>query len=456
MGFSFKKFYIVLKLILILLGLLFLLFLYIIFYYYLFVLNLNKNLIFWCTNLNTLNVTFFFLIKLAPDLFGLILLLIAFFVGFISFFTLDTRIFYKNWVCFIICYLLVFFICLYSFCTDIILFFLCYEGLLLPSFWLVYFLSPNRRGIQASIYFLLWTQLGSFLVLVFIMYILINYNLYLFLDLRQIQFFSIEIWFLYLLLFLGFGFKIPIWPFHFWLTKTHVEAPTGFSIFLSGFLVKSALFGFYKFTTAINSDINTSFFVTIAMLGVIDSSLKMWGQSDLKKLVAYGTIQEMNIIFLTFCYGDSFLIPSGILFCITHSLLSSLFFYIVDSIYRRYKTRNIIELQGLIHITPNLGVFIFVGCILYSGLPGTLKFICELYIFSGLLETAPLSTLILLYSANFVGIIGFCKCWFNVLFGLNVKFQKQQIIDLSFREIFIKLSCCFGLIFFGYYLPWIF
>jgi formate hydrogenlyase subunit 3/multisubunit Na+/H+ antiporter MnhD subunit len=85
------------------------------------------------------------------------------------------------------------------------------------------------------------------------------------------------------------------------LTKTHVEAPSGFSIYLSGFLVKSALYGFYKLTNILCGDFDTSIFITITMIGVIDASLKMWGQTDLKKLVAYGTIQEMNLIFLVFC-----------------------------------------------------------------------------------------------------------------------------------------------------------
>lgn len=128
-------------------------------------------------------------------------------------------------------------------------------------------------------------------------------------------------------------------------------------------------------------------------------------------------------------------------------------FFLVDCIYRRYKTRNVTELQGVLHITPNLGIFIFIGCVLYSGLPGTLKFVCEIYIFTGLLDTTPISILILLYTANFIGIIGFCKCWFNILFGLNTKFQKNNIIDLSFREILINVICFTGLCFSIFYLP---
>ena len=72
-------------------------------------------------------------------------------------------------------------------------------------------------------------------------------------------------------------------------------------MYLSGFLVKSAVYGFYKITILLGNNVNTTLYVSICLIGVIDSSLKMWGQTDLKKLVAYGTIQEMNLIFLTFC-----------------------------------------------------------------------------------------------------------------------------------------------------------
>ena len=84
-----------------------------------------------------------------------------------------------------------------------------------------------------------------------------------------------ESYFIYLFLFLGFGFKVPLWPFHYWLTKTHVEAPAGFSMYLSGFLVKSAVYGFYKITSLIGNDINTSLFVTVCVIGIVDASLKM-------------------------------------------------------------------------------------------------------------------------------------------------------------------------------------
>ena len=234
------------------------------------------------------------------------------------------------------------------------------------------------------------------------------------------------------------------------MTKTHVEAPTGFSIFLSGFLVKSAVYGFYRLSNLLGGDLETVFFSTFCILGVLDSSLKMWGQTDLKKLVAYGTIQEMGLIYLAFCWGDGVAILGGIFFCITHAFLSSLLFYLVDCIQRRYNTRSVVEISGILHTTPNLGISIIVAVIFYAGLPGTLKFTSEFYIFIGLVESAPLTGVLLLYIVNFLGLIGFSKCWFNVVFGSTVKDQKLTPVDLTAREFLVIFFCIFFMVFFNF------
>ena len=317
------------------------------------------------------------------------------------------------------------------------MFFLFYELLLLPSFLVVYYISPSRRAIQAALYFLIWTQIGSFLVLMVIAYLLSVVGGVDFLDIKMYCFSYTEAYFVFLFLFLGFGFKVPLWPFHYWLTKTHVEAPAGFSMYLSGFLVKSAVYGFYKITQNIGNDINTTIFSTICIIGIVDASMKMWGQTDLKKLVAYGTIQEMNLIFLTFCWGDTNAIFGGILFSITHGALSTLMFYIVDCLQRRFNSRSVVELSGILQITPILGITNIIMCVLYAGLPGTLKFTCEFYIFSGLFEITPLITLCLFFIANVLGLIGFSKCWFDATFGMNSKNQKLTPLDLNQKELYI-------------------
>lgn len=390
---------------------------------------------------------FNFNFSLNIDFFGLVLLSLAYLVGFFSLLALDNRLYWKNikYIYYFNIFLVIVFF--YVSVSNIIFFFFLYECLLVPSFLLVYFVSPSRRAIQASLYFIIWTQVGSFFVLCVVSYILSATGETDFYSLKNYVFTTTEVWFIYLFLFLGFGFKVPIWPFHYWLTKTHVEAPAGFSMYLSGFLVKSALYGFYKFTNILGGEISTVFFTSIAMMGAIDASLKMWGQTDLKKLVAYGTIQEMNLIFLVFLWGDSYSIVGGILFCFTHAFLSTLMFYLVDCIQRRYHSRSVVEISGILNITPNLGVSILFMCIFFSGVPGTLKFVSEFYIFSGFLEISTFSCFLLILICNVFGLIGFSKSWFNVVFGLMTKNSKYLPIDLTTKEIFIILSCFFLLFF---------
>ena len=385
------------------------------------------------TNIMDLNITL--------DLFGLILLFLAYFVGFLSFLALDNRLFWKNIKYAIAINSFILIVYLYITVNNILLFFLFYEFLLVPSFLIVYFISPSRRAIQASLYFLIWTQIGSILVLTALSYIVTLVGSSSFLTIRMFHFTKSEVAWLYFLLFTGFGFKVPIWPFHYWLTKTHVEAPAGFSMFLSGFLVKTAVYGFYKLTNLLGGPINTTIYSTICIMGVIDSSLKMWGQTDLKKLVAYGTIQEMNFIYLTFCWGDTNALISGILFSITHGALSALMFFLVDCLQRRFNSRSVVEISGVLQINPSLGISIMLMCFIYAGLPGTLKFTSEFYVFCGLFEISPVLSFFLFFASNVIGLIGFSKCWFDVVFGMNLKNHKTSPFDLTIKELYIIYSC---------------
>lgn len=390
------------------------------------------------------------------DIFGQFLLFLAYVVGFISLLILDSRLYFNNFKYYFTFNVFLIIVYFYTTVSNYLLFFFFYECLLLPSFLFVYYISPSRRAIQASIYFVIWTQLGSLLVLIVICYFLAITSASNFYTLKLHHFSELETYFLYTLLFLGFGFKIPIWPFHYWLTKTHVEAPSGFSVYLSGFLVKSALFGFYKFSNIFSIQIDTLIFSLICILGVLDSSLKMWGQTDLKKLVAYGTIQEMNLIFIVFLWGDTKAIVGGIIFTVVHAFLSALMFFLVDCIYRRYESRSIIEVNGILQHTPNLGLNIVFMIIFFSGLPGTLKFVVEFFIFSGFMEISFSMCAIVLLVANVLGLIGFCKPWFNVLFGINLKKRKSQILDLTRKELIILFIIFSSLLFFTFFPYFIF
>jgi NADH:ubiquinone oxidoreductase subunit 4 (subunit M) len=149
----------------------------------------------------------------------------------------------------------------------------------------------------------------------------------------------------------------------------------------------------------------------------------------------------MNLIFLVFCWGDSYGIVGGIMFCFMHAILSTLMFFLVDCVQKRFYSRSVVELSGLLHLTPNLGISILVMCIFYSGVPGTLKFSSEFYIFSGLLESSPITCCLLMLFANVLGLIGFSKCWFNVVFGTMNNALESVPMDLTTKEILIISNC---------------
>lgn len=390
---------------------------------------------------------FLFSYRFEIDIFGFILLLLAYAVGFLSLLTLDTRLSQINFNFFIYFNFFIIIVFFFVIVNDIVLFFFFYELLLLPSFFFVYYISYSKKALQASLYFVIWTQIGSLLVLLVIFFLVTKTGHTSFFVLKRFPLLANDALFVFSLLFLGFGFKIPIWPFHYWLTKIHVEAPSGFSIYLSGFLVKSALFGFFKLSNLFFFEVNTVFFIFIAFLGATDASFKMWGQSDLKKLVAYCTIQEMNLILIVFLWGDSFISICGFFFSAVHAFLSSLMFYLVDCIYRRYHTRSIFAVSGIFTLFPNLGFLIFLMVVFYGGLPGTVKFVCEFYIFNILLSSSFFSCIFLMFTLNFFGLVGFSKGWFNAVFGLPTSKNVILAMDLSKKEFFIIFSSFFFLLF---------
>jgi NADH-quinone oxidoreductase subunit M len=165
--------------------------------------------------------------------------------------------------------------------------------------------------------------------------------------------------------------------------------------------------------------------------------------------VAYGTIQEMSMIYLVMCWGDSTATLGSLMFCVTHSFLSAVLFYLVDCIQRRYRTRSIVQVNGLLATNPNLATAILFTCVVYMGLPGTTKFITEFYILSGLVEAAPYTIVLVVFAVNYIGSIGFCKAWFNVVFGLSTFKDLANQGDLSLKEILIIIFCFVNFFFFG-------
>lgn len=389
------------------------------------------------------------------NIFNLSILFIALYFGLLIIFLADLKINKKKVNAYNLLIFLMVVSVLYVYTDNYIYFFYLYELFLLPSIYLVYYLSPNKRSLIATFYFLIWTQLGSFFVFLAVILLLLFTNKWYFSLIHgsYISLFNKNI--LLGILFIGFGLKIPVWPFHYWLTKTHVEAPTFFSIYLSGFLVKTALYGFYKFYVDLNFNNSLIIYYTILLVSVFDASLKFWGQIDLKKLVAYSTIQEMNLIFIGILWGTYKSYIYAILFCITHAFLSTLFFFIIDIIYKRYNSRSIYNVNSIFLNYPILSFNIILACVNYNGFPFSIKFFVEIYFFILMLDLNILVFLITIYILNWIGSISFTYLWFRTLFGLNMNIYKTVNIDLTKKELLIFIITFFffyQLIFILYYI----
>lgn len=131
---------------------------------------------------------------------------------------------------------------------------------------------------------------------------------------------------------------------------------------------------------------------------------------DIKKIIAYATVQEMNAIYLLFNVGDSWAINAGLIFLLAHGMLSALMFYLVECIYKRYDSRSLLKIYGVSQLYPNLSIAIWAMLILFFGLPGTLKFYVEIQLVLLLANNDLITTFFILLIFIFINAIGFGRC----------------------------------------------
>lgn len=260
--------------------------------------------------------------------------------------------------------------------NSIFIFFLMYEVLLILTAAVVYFNSQNIRSKSITMYFIFWTQLSSFFLWLAVVCIYVNTGTYLFTNL-SLQFCNdyTKTLIKYLLI-ISFSIKLPLWPFSFWLIKTHVEANTSFSIFLSGVLVKTALIGLIKFNIFfVNTDCTLLF--TLTTLSIIFTTFAINTQIDFKKLIAYTTVQEMSLIVFFVLFNNYSNLNILIYFTLLHTFMSVMLFLLNDSIYIRFKTRKTKLCLGISTVTPKLNFILLTSWVLFISIPLSFKFIFE-------------------------------------------------------------------------------
>jgi NADH-quinone oxidoreductase subunit M len=267
---------------------------------------------------------------------------------------------------------------------DLILFFVFWEMVLVPMYFLIGIWGSSNRE-YASLKFFLYTLFGSvFMLLGFLAMYFASPAPHTF-DMVTLQLFGSAGGFSHafqLLVFgavaLGFAVKVPMWPFHTWLPDAHTEAPTIGSVLLAGVMLKMGTYGFIRIALPILPEGARTYAPWIGLLaaiGIVYAALACLAQKDLKRLIAFSSVGHMGFVMLGIATLTTIGIQAAIFGMVAHGIITGMLFFCVGSIYDRYHTREISEIGGgMLQRMPKLaGIFIFV-CIASLGLPGLAGF----------------------------------------------------------------------------------
>ena len=340
------------------------------------------------------------------------------------------------------------------FCSlDLIIFYLFFEGGLIPMFLIIGIWGGNRR-VYSAFKFFLFTLVGSVLMLIAIIYI---YWLSGTTDVEQLYNLGIDSKYqnyLWLAFFSSFAVKTPMWPVHTWLPDAHVEAPTAGSVLLAAVLLKMAGYGFIRFSVGLFPDASTDFIpliFTLSLIAIIYTSLVALMQDDMKKLIAYSSVAHMGFVTLgifTFTHQG---LEGSIFQMISHGLVSAALFLSVGVVYDRMKTREIKNFRGLVNIMPKYAIMFMIFTLGALGLPGTSGFIGEFLILMGTFKKSFLAATI----ASVGVILGAAyMLWLykRIIFGELLSTIKKEIMpDLKRDEIFILSTLAILIILLGFY-----
>ena len=339
------------------------------------------------------------------------------------------------------------------FCSlDLVIFYLFFEGGLIPMFLIIGIWGGERR-VYSAFKFFLYTLLGSVLMLVAIIYI---YWISGTTDVEKLYEIGIDSKYqkiLWLAFFSSFAVKTPMWPVHTWLPDAHVEAPTAGSVLLAAILLKMAGYGFIRFSIGlfpIGSEYFVSFIYVLSLIAIIYTSLVALMQEDMKKLIAYSSVAHMGFVTLGIFTMTQQGLEGSIFQMISHGIISAALFLCVGVIYERMHTREIKRYGGIVEVMPKYSIVLMIFTLGALGLPGTTGFIGEFLILMGAFKDNFLVAVI----ASLGVILGAAyMLWLykRVIFGDLINKDLKNLVDLNKSEIIILTLLAIPSLYFGFY-----
>jgi NADH-quinone oxidoreductase subunit M len=323
---------------------------------------------------------------------------------------------------------------------DLFLFYLFWELMLIPMFFLIG-IWGHGRNVYSAVKFFIFTMFGSLLMLLAIIGVYLIHGMqsgsYSFglAELTGTHFSTATGLWLYAAFLLAFAIKFPLLPLHTWLPDAHTDAPTAGSVILAGLLLKTGAYGLIRFGYPLFPEaarVMTPFVIFLAVAGIIYASWIAFAQKDMKRLVAYSSIGHMGFVALGIAVWTPVALSGAVLQMVNHGLTTTALFALVGMLDERAHTRQIEDYGGLWDKVPIFSAFFVLFAMASAGLPGLNNFVGEFLVLAGSFKAVPLAT-----AFAFVGVI--LPLIYTVRLIQEVIFQEERrelpMPDLTSREL---------------------
>jgi len=323
------------------------------------------------------------------------------------------------------------------FCAlDFVVFYIFFEGVLIPMFIIIGVWGGSRR-VYSAFKFFLFTLTGSVLLLLALLAMWFQAGTTdITVLLKTPMPVGMQNW-LFLAFLASFAVKLPMWPVHTWLPDAHVEAPTAGSVILAGVLLKMGGYGFLRFSVPMLPQASASFapfMFTLSVVAVIYTSLVALAQEDMKKLIAYSSVAHMGVVTIGIFTFNVQGVQGALFQMLSHGIVSAALFLVVGVVYDRLHTHEIARFGGLADRMPLYATTFMIFTLASMGLPGTSGFVGEFLVIVGSLQVH--FWLALLGATGMIlGAAYMLYLYRRIIFGRLTKEDLRSILDLSPREI---------------------